>query len=110
MSGNPQLDMQIAQAVQPQFNPMQAIQQMQRPAVQPVQNPIFGGNVPIPMNFALPAVNQIPANYQPPQRQFQPGMAGGLAELRQQISDLSGQMGNQGGNRYADTGGNQGGF
>lgn len=64
MSGNPMLDAQIARAVQPQFNPMQAIQQMQRPAIQQVQNPIFGGQIPI--NFALPQVNQIPFNYQQP--------------------------------------------
>ena len=71
MSGNPQLDMQIAQAVQPQFNPMQAIQQMQRPAVQmPVQNPFFGG--PIPMQFGLPQVNQIPMGYQPRLSDFRP--------------------------------------
>lgn len=71
MSGNPQLDMQIARAVQPQFNPMQAIQQMQRPAVQmPVQNPFFGG--PIPMQFGLPQVNQIPAGYQPRLSEFRP--------------------------------------
>jgi hypothetical protein len=71
MSGNPQLDMQIARAVQPQFNMNQAIQQMQRPAVQmPVQNPIFGGA--IPMDFGLPQAAQIPAGYTNPLMSFKP--------------------------------------
>ena len=71
MSGNPMLDAQIARAVQPQFNPMQAIQQMQRPAVQmPVQNPIFGGT--IPMDFGIPQAAQIPAGYSNPLMNFQP--------------------------------------
>lgn len=77
MSGNPQLDQQIAAAIQPQFNPLQQMQQptmpqqnfsWQRPAV---QNPVFGGAVP--MNFGLNAENQIPANFQP--RQFQQGLS-----------------------------------
>jgi hypothetical protein len=61
MSGNQMLDAQIAQAVMPRFNPMQAMQQQQPRqdfSYQPVQNPFFGGS--IPMNFGLPQVNQIP--------------------------------------------------
>jgi hypothetical protein len=63
MSGNANLDAQIARAIIPQFNAMQAVQQMQRPMPQQVQNPIFGGQVPIPMNFGLPQASQIPANF-----------------------------------------------
>lgn len=74
MSGNPQLDAQIIRAVQPQFDPMQAIQQMQRPAVQmPVQNPVFGGT--IPMNFGLPQASQMPAGYVPRLAAFRPSQA-----------------------------------
>lgn len=73
MSGNPALDRQIMQAVQPQFNPMQAIQQMQRPMVQPVQNPVFGGS--IPMNFGLPESSQVPAGYTPRLSAFKPNQA-----------------------------------
>jgi hypothetical protein len=75
MSGNPALDRQIMQAVQPQFNPMQAIQQMQRQPVQmqPVQNPVFGGS--IPMNFGLPQAAQIPTGYVPRLASFQPSQA-----------------------------------
>lgn len=72
MSGNAALDRQIAQAMMPQYNPMQAIQQMQRQPVQiqPIQNPIFGGN--IPMNFGLPQQAQMPAGYQSPMAMYRP--------------------------------------
>ena len=73
MSGNPALDRQIMQAVQPQFDPMQAIQQMQRPQAQPVQNPVFGGT--IPMNFGLPQASQIPQGYTPKLAAFMPSQA-----------------------------------
>jgi len=73
MSGNPNLDAQIARAVMPQFDPMQAIQQMQRPAVQMPQNPIFGGQVPIPMDFGLPEASRIPAGFRAPAAQYRPG-------------------------------------
>ena len=73
MSGNPALDRQIMQAVQPQFDPMQAIQQMQRPQAQPVQNPVFGGT--IPMNFGLPQASQIPQGYTPRLVGFTPSQA-----------------------------------
>ena len=42
---------------------------MQRQPMQSVQNPIFGGS--IPMNFGLPQASQIPADFQV--RQFTPG-------------------------------------
>lgn len=72
MSGNAALDRQIAQAMIPQYNPMQAIQQMQRQPVQiqPIQNPIFGGNIPI--NFGLPQASQVPIGYQSPLASFRP--------------------------------------
>lgn len=72
MSGNAALDRQIAQAMIPQYNPMQAIQQMQRQPVQiqPIQNPIFGGS--IPMNFGLPQQSQVPIGYQSPLSMFRP--------------------------------------
>lgn len=72
MSGNAALDRQIAQAMIPQYNPMQAIQQMQRQPVQiqPIQNPIFGGS--IPMNFGLPQQSQVPIGYQSPLASFRP--------------------------------------
>lgn len=83
MSGNRNLDAQIAQAMIPRFNAMQAVQQMQRPQA-PI-NPFFGGQVraPIPMNFGLPQAAQIPAGYVPrpaympgqfvsPYQQYQP--------------------------------------
>lgn len=60
---------QPMQQAQPQFDLRQAIASLQRQPAQPVQNPIFGGS--IPMNFNLPQVNQVPANFQV--RQFQPG-------------------------------------
>jgi hypothetical protein len=72
MSGNPMLDRQIAAAVMPQFDMNQAIQQMQRPPVpMQVQNPIFGGT--IPMDFGLPQASQIPAQFTPRAAQFRPG-------------------------------------
>jgi hypothetical protein len=52
---------------------MQAIQQMQRPAVQMPQNPIFGGQVPIPMDFGLPEASRIPAGFRAPAAQYTPG-------------------------------------
>lgn len=70
MSGSAALDRQIAQAMLPRYNPSQALQQMQRQPVQiqpwqsRVQNPIFGGT--IPMNFGLPPGAQLPAGYQSP--------------------------------------------
>lgn len=74
MSGNAALDQQIAQAMIPRYNPTQAIQGMQRQPLQipqwqgqtpqVVQNPIFGGA--IPMDFGLPAGARIPAGYQMP--------------------------------------------
>lgn len=72
MSGNAALDRQIAQAMMPQYNPMQAIQQMQRQPVQiqPIQNPIFGGS--IPMNFGLPQQAQMPVGYQSPMAMYRP--------------------------------------
>jgi hypothetical protein len=71
MSGNPMLDRQIAAAVMPQFDMNQAIQQMQRPPVpMQVQNPIFGGT--IPMDFGLPQASQIPAQFTPRAAQFRP--------------------------------------
>lgn len=83
MSGNPQLDAQIMQAVQPRYNPMQGIQQMQQMPMQnmqqmpvqnmPVQNPVFGGS--IPMNFGLPQASQPPAGYVPKLASFQPSQA-----------------------------------
>ena len=80
MSGNAALDQQIAQAMIPRYNPMQAIQQMQRQPVQQVQNPVFGGA--IPMNFGLPQASQLPAQYQSPLAQmlpigYQPALFGG---------------------------------
>jgi hypothetical protein len=66
------LDRQIAAAVMPQFDMNQAIQQMQRPPVpMQVQNPIFGGT--IPMDFGLPQASQIPAQFTPRAAQFRPG-------------------------------------
>lgn len=91
MSGNPMLDAQIARAVQPQFNPMAAIQQMQRPAIQPVQNPIFGGA--IPMDFGLPQAAQMPVAYQNPISNFIPGQAGSqVANYQNQIANLQAQL------------------
>ena len=73
MSGNPMLDRQIMQAVQPQFDPMQAINQMQRQPMQQIENPVFGGT--IPMNFGLPQASQIPAGYVPRLSAFTPSQA-----------------------------------
>ena len=72
MSGNAALDQQIAQAMIPRYNPTQDIHGMQRQPLQipqwqgqqAVQNPIFGGA--IPMDFGLPAGARIPAAYQMP--------------------------------------------
>jgi hypothetical protein len=61
--------MQQMPQMQPQFDLSQAIMAMQRQPVQQVQNPIFGGA--IPMNFGLPQASQIPADFQV--RQFTPG-------------------------------------
>jgi hypothetical protein len=61
--------MQQMQQMQPQFDLSQAIMAMQRQPVQQVQNPIFGGA--IPMDFGLPQASQIPADFQV--RQFTPG-------------------------------------
>lgn len=77
MSGSAALDRQIAQAMLPRYNPSQAIQQMQRQPVQiqpwqsrAVQNPIFGGTIPI--SFGLPQASQIPVAYQSPLASFRP--------------------------------------
>lgn len=66
-----QMPMQMQQMpqMQPQFDLSQAIMAMQRQPMQSVQNPIFGGS--IPMNFGLPQASQIPADFQV--RQFTPG-------------------------------------
>ena len=61
--------MQQMPQMQPQFDLSQAIMAMQRQPVQQVQNPIFGGA--IPMNFGLPQASQIPADFVV--RQFTPG-------------------------------------
>ena len=61
--------MQQMPQMQPQFDLSQAIMAMQRQPMQSVQNPIFGGS--IPMNFGLPQASQIPADFQV--RQFTPG-------------------------------------
>ena len=65
----PMQPMQPMQQAQPQYDLMQAIASLQRQPAQAVQNPIFGGAIPI--NFNLPQVNQVPADFQV--RQFQPG-------------------------------------
>ena len=52
------------------YNPMLAIAQMQRQPMQQVQNPIFGGA--IPMDFGLPQASQIPAGYQSALAQYRP--------------------------------------
>ena len=61
--------MQQMPQMQPQFDLSQAIMAMQRQPMQSVQNPIFGGS--IPMNFGLPQASQIPADFVV--RQFAPG-------------------------------------
>jgi hypothetical protein len=61
--------MQMPQ-MQPQFDLSQAIMSMQRQPMQSVQNPFFGGA--IPMDFGLPQASQIPAGFQV--RQFTPGV------------------------------------
>lgn len=61
--------MQMPQ-MQPQFDLSQAIMSMQRQPMQSVQNPFFGGA--IPMDFGLPQASQIPADFQV--RQFTPGV------------------------------------
>ena len=60
---------QMQQMQQQPFDLSQAIMAMQRQPVQQVQNPIFGGA--IPMNFGLPQASQIPADFAV--RQFTPG-------------------------------------
>lgn len=65
-----QMPMQMPmQQMQPQFDLSQAIMAMQRQPMQSVQNPFFGGA--IPMNFGLPQASQIPADFVI--RQFTPG-------------------------------------
>lgn len=64
-----QMPMQQMPQMQPQFDLSQAIMAMQRQPVQQVQNPIFGGA--IPMDFGLPQASQIPTDFQV--RQFTPG-------------------------------------
>jgi hypothetical protein len=61
---------QQMQQMQPQFDLSQAIAAMQRQPMQSVQNPFFGGA--IPMNFGLPQASQIPADFVI--RQFTPGV------------------------------------
>jgi hypothetical protein len=81
MSQMPQMQQQMPQRMPQQmqqpmgmtqmgYNPMLAIQQMQRQPMPQVQNPIFGGA--IPMDFGLPQVNQIPAGYQSALAQYRP--------------------------------------
>jgi len=60
---------QQQQQQQGPFNLSQAIMAMQRQPMPRVQNPFFGGA--IPMNFGLPQASQIPAGFQV--RQFTPG-------------------------------------
>ena len=70
----PQMGQQMPQMDQmPQqgYDPMAAIAQMQRSPVQ-VQNPIFGGA--IPMNFGLPQAARVPEGYQSSLAQFRPSM------------------------------------
>lgn len=64
-----QQQMPMQQQMQPQFDLSQAILAMQRQPAQSVQNPFFGGA--IPMDFGLPQASQIPADFQV--RQFTPG-------------------------------------
>lgn len=65
-----QMPMQMPmQQMQPQFDLSQAIMAMQRQPMQSVQNPFFGGA--IPMDFGLPQASQIPADFVI--RQFTPG-------------------------------------
>ena len=52
------------------YNPMLAIAQMQRQPMPQVQNPIFGGA--IPMDFGLPQASQIPVGYQSALAQYRP--------------------------------------
>ena len=61
--------MQQMPQMQPQFDLSQAIMAMQRQPMPRVQNPIFGGA--IPMKFGLPQASQIPADFVI--RQFTPG-------------------------------------
>jgi hypothetical protein len=92
MSGNPMLDRQIAAAVMPQFDVNQAIQQMQRPPVpMQVQNPIFGGT--IPMDFGLPQASQIPAGFTPRAAQFRPGPVAAPAPGADVMAALTGGYG-----------------
>lgn len=65
----PMQPMQQMPQMQPQFDLSQAIMAMQRQPMQQVQNPIFGGA--IPMNFGLPQASQIPADFAV--RQYTPG-------------------------------------
>ena len=60
---------QQQQQQQGPFNLSQAIMAMQRQPMPRVQNPFFGGAIPI--NFGLPQASQIPAGFQV--RQFTPG-------------------------------------
>ena len=52
------------------YDPMLAIAQMQRQPMQQVQNPIFGGA--IPMDFGLPQASQVPIGYQSAMAQYRP--------------------------------------
>ena len=65
----PQVQAPQMQQARPQFDLSQAIMAMQRQPMQSVQNPFFGGA--IPMDFGLPQASQIPADFQV--RQFTPG-------------------------------------
>ena len=114
MRGNPILDRQIADSVQsfqqqqmPQQMPQQMAQMPQQPFRLPTQmpqmprqefsyqrpevnNPIFGGA--IPMNFGLPSVNQIPADYVA--RQFKPSMTNPAPAVKQSMFSNQGNQGN----------------
>jgi hypothetical protein len=77
MSQMPQMQQQMPQQMQQPmgmtqmgYNPMLAIQQMQRQPMPQVQNPVFGGA--IPMDFGLPQASQIPAGYQSALAQYRP--------------------------------------
>lgn len=78
------------------YNRMQAISQMARPAYEnfsqvaprpmPVQNPVFGGN--IPMSFNLPAAAQAPVQAYQPTNQFVPGLSALRSAYDQQMADM----------------------
>ena len=60
----------------------------------PVLNPVFGGSIPI--NFALPSVNQIPADYVA--RQFKPSMTSPAPAVQQSMFNSQGDNGYMTGN------------